>query len=72
MTAEVFTGTHRRKFIPLLREGVHKLATPSWLLGSVYIDFRGDPYLPASYATLLDAVNSRLGHPPPLGPVRPS
>lgn len=67
MTAEVFTGTTRRKFIPLLREGPYKDAAPSWLLGSVYIDFQGDPYPAASYVALLDALNNRLGQPPPLG-----
>jgi hypothetical protein len=42
MTAEVFTGTQRRKFIPILHSGNWQEAAPSWLLGSYYIDLRGE------------------------------
>lgn len=44
MTAEVFTGTRRRKFIPVLNTGNWEDAAPSWLLGSYYVDLRGEPY----------------------------
>jgi len=34
MTAEVFTGVAREKFIPVLRRGSWEDASPSWLRGS--------------------------------------
>ncbi len=67
MTAEVFTGTSRRKFIPLLRVAPHSAAAPTWLLGSKYINFEGTPFLEDSYVALLDALHGRAGMPPPIG-----
>lgn len=59
MTAEVATGTDRRKFIPLLRTDSWKLAAPSWLRGSYYIDLRGEPYFKDNYIDLLNTVLER-------------
>jgi hypothetical protein len=67
ITAEVLSGAARRKFIPLLRRGDWKDAAPSWLLGSVYLDFRGDAYeLEDSYSELLETLHGRREGPPPL------
>ena len=59
MTAEVSTGADRRKFIPLLRADTWKLAAPSWLRGSYYIDLRGKPYSEDNYNDLLHTVLDR-------------
>jgi len=59
MTAEVSTGVDRRKFIPLLRADTWKLAAPSWLRGSYYIDLRGEHYSEDNYIDLLHTVLER-------------
>jgi len=69
MTAEVWTHTNHRKFIPLLRTGEWENAAPSWLLGARYIDLRGDPCAEANYDELLQTIHGLLEEPPPLGPV---
>lgn len=56
MTAEVATGTDRRKFIPLLRTNSWNMVAPSWLRGSYYIDLRGDPYSEDNYIDLLHTI----------------
>jgi hypothetical protein len=66
MTAEVFTGASRRKFIPVLRCGAQKEAIPSWLLGSVYISLRGDPYSEDAYRELLATLHRRREAAPPV------
>ena len=44
IAAEIFTGRHDRKFIPIHRAGDWRDAAPSVVLGSARIDLRGDPY----------------------------
>jgi len=65
MTAEVLSSQDHRKFIPLIRAGSRDAATPTWLKGKYSIDFRGDPYLEASYQDLLRTLLG-LGPCPPL------
>jgi hypothetical protein len=71
MTAEITTGAHRRKFVPILRSGEWREAAPSWLKGGVYIDFRSDPYPEGSYDVLRNTLFGLLPEPPPLGPAPP-
>lgn len=72
MTAEVFALDKRAKFIPLLREGDWRAASPSWLLGAYYLDMRGAPYSSATYGELLDLLLGRRKKAPGLGTPRPS
>jgi hypothetical protein len=67
MTGEVLLLRARRKFIPLLREGEPPTALPSWLMGSYFLDFRGDPYPEKSYTELIQTVHSLRPGPPPIG-----
>jgi hypothetical protein len=68
ITAEIIFGSARRKFIPLLRRGEWKEAAPSWLLGSVYLDFRNDSdQLEESYTELLMTLHRRRETAPPVG-----
>jgi hypothetical protein len=67
MTAEAFTKAQRRKFIPVLHSGDWQLAAPSWLLGTYYIDLRGEPYSEASYQDLVDTLHGRREQAPPVG-----
>jgi len=67
MTGEVFTGTPRRKFIPILRRSDWASAAPSWLLGTYFIDMRGSPYQDESYNTLLSTVLGTWTGPPAIG-----
>lgn len=69
ITAELMTSGNERKFIPLLRTGEWRESAPSWLLGKVYIDLRGDPYPEQNYQLLLDSLRGILPAPPPLGGV---
>jgi hypothetical protein len=66
LTAKVFKGASRRKFIPLLR-GEPDESVPTWLLGSDILDFRGRPYPLASYTRLVQALKGTLPKAPPLG-----
>ena len=59
MSAEIATGADRRKFIPLLRDGDWKHASPSWLRGSYYIDLRGNPYSGDNFIDLLKSLHKR-------------
>ena len=67
MTAEVLSERRQRKFIPVLRAGDWSTALPSWLLGKLSIDLRGDPYPEERYRALLDALLGRSPQAPPLG-----
>ncbi|MBW2664392.1 MAG: toll/interleukin-1 receptor domain-containing protein [Deltaproteobacteria bacterium] len=69
MNAEVVTGRSRRKFIPLLRGHDWMQSAPPWLLGSFYIDFRGEPYSRNSYQELLDTLLYWRERPPAVGSV---
>ncbi|MEZ5593633.1 MAG: toll/interleukin-1 receptor domain-containing protein [Gammaproteobacteria bacterium] len=72
MTAEVFALEKRAKFIPLLREGDWRAASPSWLLGAYYLDLRGEQYSSDTYGELLDLLLGRRKKAPDLGTSRPS
>jgi hypothetical protein len=71
ITAELLTGSARRKFIPLHRAGEWKDAAPSWLLGSFYLDFRrsGDD-LEDAYFDLLTTLQGKREAAPPIGSPR--
>jgi len=73
MTAEVFTHSPRRKFIPVLRHPKWEEAAPSWLLGSRYLNLTEYPEVEDGYHELLDALHDRRAQPPPVGmpPKRP-
>ncbi len=58
MTAEVSTGTDRRKFIPLLRSESWKAAAPSWLKGTYYVDLRDAPNSDKNYSELLEPISN--------------
>ena len=68
MTGEVFTGTAREKFIPVLRRGSWKDAAPSWFRGSYHIDLSADPYSEAHYEDLLRRSTARGRPLPSLAP----
>lgn len=68
MTAEVTNGVPRHKFIPILRGNDWSNSAPSWLLGSVYLDFRGEPYSEVSYKDLLKTIHKCRDIAPPVGP----
>ena len=68
ITAELVTGAPRRKFIPILRSGEWRDSSPSWLLGSLYLDFRGESTeLEEPYAELLNTLHGRRETPTPVG-----
>jgi len=69
ITAELMTDKNDRKFVPVLREGDWREAAPSWLLGKLYVDLRGESYSESNYQQLLNALRGILPQPPPLGPV---
>lgn len=71
MTGEVFAGKDPRKFIPLLRSGDWKDATPSWLSGKYGVDLRGDPYRDVQYEDLLNTLHGTREPAPPLGVRQP-
>lgn len=65
MTGEAFVLENRRKFIPILRQGEWKISAPSWLLGSYYLDFRGNNF-ENNYSILKATLHNRLPEPPPV------
>jgi|CXWL01.1.fsa_nt_gi hypothetical protein len=71
ITAEITTGAPRRKFVPILRYGEWREASPSWLKGGVYIDFRSEPYPEEGYSVLRNTLFGLLPEPPPRGPAPP-
>jgi hypothetical protein len=64
---EVLTGARDRKFVPILREGEWREAAPSWLLGKLYIDLRGNPYPEKNYEQLLSSIYGVLPEAPSIG-----
>lgn len=64
---EVLSGADDRKFIPVLREGEWRGSAPSWLLGKLYVDLRGDPYREESYEQLINAIYCLLPEAPRIG-----
>jgi hypothetical protein len=67
MTAEVFSFGTPRKFIPILRQGSWSGAAPSWMLGKLYLDLKGDPYNEQNYSELVRTLHSKREQIPPLG-----
>jgi hypothetical protein len=67
MTAEVLNRGNHRKFIPILKRGEWLEASPSWLAGSLHIDFRRTK-AKGGYSLLLRTLHSIRTAPPPLGP----
>lgn len=67
MTAEVLSDGRQKKFIPVLRAGDWGNTLPSWLLGKLSIDLRGDPYSDEQYGISLDALHGRTPQAPSLG-----
>jgi hypothetical protein len=65
MTGEAFVLKNRRKFVPILRDGEWAVAAPSWLLGTYYVDMRGDNWA-ERYRLLVDTLHRRLPEPPPV------
>jgi hypothetical protein len=73
MTGEVFTTQNHRKFIPVLRRGDFKSASPSWLTGAYGIDLRADPLNEQQYGDLTATLYKRREQAPPLGkPLAPT
>lgn len=68
ITAEVAARQNHRKSIPVLRLGEWEAAAPSWLLGKIYIDLRGEPYPEPRYEDLLVTLHGAREQPPPIGP----
>lgn len=68
ITAEVATRQNHRKFIPILRLGEWESAAPSWLLGKVYVDLRGQPYPEPRYEDLIVTLHGTREEAPPVGP----
>jgi hypothetical protein len=64
MTAEALVLKNRRKFIAVLREESQVESMPSWLLGTLYIDLRKDPYSEHEYKRLYKTLCG-------VGPVKP-
>jgi TIR domain-containing protein len=67
MTAEVYSKSNHRKFIPIWRNGTWRSAAPSWLAGKYYVDLRGDPYSETHYIDLLSTLHGTRVTAPPLG-----
>jgi hypothetical protein len=67
ITAEIFTKSNDRKFIPVLRKGDGDSAIPSWAQGKRYIDLSGNPYKEENYRELLITLLGKKPHPPPVG-----
>jgi tetratricopeptide (TPR) repeat protein len=68
MTAFVFTGENKKKFIPVLRQGKWTESAPDWLLGRAYIDLSKDPYSESAYVDLLRTLHGAREEAPPIGP----
>ena len=68
MTAEALTNKNERKFIPLFRSGNEWVeASPTWLRGKYYVDFRGAPYLEERYQDLITTLHGTRPAAPPIG-----
>lgn len=71
ITGEVLTEGNHTKFIPILRQGTWKSASPSWMRGKIYIDLSGTHYSEEAYARLLDTLFGQLPQLPKLGTHNP-
>lgn len=67
LSAHVFAGASRRKFIPILRGENWSDSAPDWLLGSHFIDLNDDGIDSVGYAELVNTILNRRELPPPLG-----
>jgi len=66
MTAYVFTGGNKKKFIPVLRRGNWDQVAPDWLRGRAYIDLSKNSE--SAYEELLRTLHSAREEAPPIGP----
>jgi TIR domain len=69
MTGEVFTKQNDKKFIPVLARGSWTEASPSWLVGSRYIDLSDAARYAAGYDELNKTLPGMREQAPPLGPL---
>jgi hypothetical protein len=67
MTAEVLYSANNRKFIPILRQGTWQEAAPSWMLGKLYLDLKGNPYNERHYIDLIRTIHNKREQAPPVG-----
>jgi hypothetical protein len=67
LSAHVFAGASRRKFIPILRGENWSASAPDWLLGSHFIDLNDDGIESSGYAELVNTILNRRELPPPIG-----
>lgn len=67
MTAELFTASNNRKFIPLLRHSSWQHSAPSWLLGSYYLDMSEVERFGSGYQDLLATLHGERLQAPPIG-----
>ena len=67
MTGEVLTSQNKRKFIPVLRRGAWKDASPSWLSGKYYINLSGEKYSERNYEDLVRTLLGVRETAPPIG-----
>lgn len=66
ITSELFVTQNQRKFIPVLSEGEWIEASPSWLVGKLYIDLRGE-HFEKNYEDLVLTLKKQRPQPPPIG-----
>jgi hypothetical protein len=59
ITSALFYSQDERKFIPVLRTDAWEESAPTWMLGKVYVDLRGDPYSEDEYLKLLNTLHGR-------------
>jgi len=64
ITGEVLTTGNQRKFIPILRRGEWREASPNWLTGKYYIDLREGARYEAQYQDLLSTLLGSRHAPP--------
>lgn len=69
MSAEALAKGNERKFIALLRVGEWRDASPSWLLGKKFLDFRGERYPEKSFEELVSTLHGILPEAPGVRPV---
>lgn len=72
ISGAILTGTPQAKFVPLLRGASWKESGPARLLGSRYLDFRGEPYSEKEYEELLRAIHGMSESAPPIGLTPPA
>lgn len=68
MTAEVFSKSNHRKYIPILAVGSWKEAAPSWLKGKYFVDLSVADNFEQQYQDLLTTILGERVQPPPVKP----